>query len=115
MPGLEITLDWAQMVYQNAKPEAIRDLLPQTRHVQIRQASPKHLQTPFDKGKIDFAAGDGRSATPAGYDGGGLRRDRQHGRALRHQTVNAVQECVADQGCAAGGAGQATTPKTVGL
>ncbi len=68
MPGLEITLDWAQMVYQNAKPEAIRDLLPQTRHVQIRQASPKHLQTPFDKGKIDFAAVMG-DLQAAGYDG----------------------------------------------
>ena len=68
VPGLEITLDWAQMVYQNVKPEAIRDLLPQTRHVHIRQAAPRHLQTPFDKGKIDFAEVMG-DLQAAGYDG----------------------------------------------
>ncbi len=55
VPGLEITLDWAQMVYHNVAHEAILTLLPKTRHIQIRQASRGHLQTPFDKGKIDLA------------------------------------------------------------
>ena len=55
VPGLEITLDWAQMVYHGISHEAILTLLPNTRHVQIRQASKGHLQTSFDKGKLDLA------------------------------------------------------------
>ncbi|HVU14529.1 MAG TPA: sugar phosphate isomerase/epimerase family protein [Phototrophicaceae bacterium] len=55
VPGLELTLDWAQMVYNNSTREAILSLLPKTRHVQIRQAARGHLQTPFDQGKIDLA------------------------------------------------------------
>jgi sugar phosphate isomerase/epimerase len=55
VPGLEITLDWAQMVYHGVAHEAILTLLPKTRHVHIRQASKGHLQAPFDKGKIDLA------------------------------------------------------------
>lgn len=53
--GLELTLDWAQMVYQNVKHEAILDLLPRTRHIQLRQAARNQMQTSFDKGKIDLA------------------------------------------------------------
>jgi sugar phosphate isomerase/epimerase len=34
--------------------EEIIKLLPQARHIQIRQAAPKRLQTPFDKGTIDI-------------------------------------------------------------
>jgi sugar phosphate isomerase/epimerase len=68
VPGLEITLDWAQMVYANVAHEAILTLLPKTRHIHIRQASKGHLQAPFDKGKIDLP----RVVTDllaAGYDG----------------------------------------------
>jgi len=54
VPGLEITLDWAQLVYGNVPHDAILTLLPATRHVQFRQASRGHLQMPFDKGKIDL-------------------------------------------------------------
>jgi sugar phosphate isomerase/epimerase len=53
--GLQITLDWAHMVCQKAKPADIVSLLPHTRHVQLRQAAPNKLQTPYDKGKIEFA------------------------------------------------------------
>jgi sugar phosphate isomerase/epimerase len=51
--GLQITLDWAQMICQNIAHDAILTLLPHTRHVQIRQAARNQLQTTFDKGKID--------------------------------------------------------------
>ncbi len=56
VPGLELTLDWAQWVYNNSTHEAILSLLPKTRHVHIRQAARGHLQTPFDRGKIDLAS-----------------------------------------------------------
>ncbi len=54
VPGLEITLDWAQLTYQNSPQASILSLLPHTRHIQMRQASRGHLQMPFDKGKIDL-------------------------------------------------------------
>ncbi len=91
VPGLAITLDWAQMVYQNAKPEAIRELLAQTRHVHIRQASPKHLQTPFDKGKIDFAGVMG-DLQAAGYEGAVCVEIVNTAGRYGISTVNAVQE-----------------------
>lgn len=52
--GLQITLDWAQMVCQNIPHDAILGLLSHTRHVQIRQAARNQLQTVFDKGKINL-------------------------------------------------------------
>jgi sugar phosphate isomerase/epimerase len=55
VPGLEITLDWAHMICQGVKHEAVLPLLPHTRHVQIRQAAKNQLQTAFDKGKLDLA------------------------------------------------------------
>lgn len=55
VPGLEITLDWAHMVCQNIQPEAIHSLLPHTRHVQLRQAAHRKLQTAFEQGSIDLA------------------------------------------------------------
>jgi sugar phosphate isomerase/epimerase len=54
VPGLQITLDWAQMVCQNIAHDDILRLLPHTRHIQIRQAAKNQLQTVFDKGKIDI-------------------------------------------------------------
>lgn len=53
--GLQITLDVAQMACQGIKVKKFADLLPYTRHVQLRQARRNKLQTPFDKGKIDLA------------------------------------------------------------
>lgn len=53
--GLQLTLDWAQMVYQDMPHEEIVKLLPHTRHVQIRQAARAQLQTPFDSGRVNAA------------------------------------------------------------
>lgn len=54
VPGLQITLDWAQMACQGVRPEALQPLLPHVRHVQVRQAAKNHLQTPFARGTIDL-------------------------------------------------------------
>jgi sugar phosphate isomerase/epimerase len=53
VPGLEITLDWAHMICQDISHADILTLLPHTRHVQLRQAAKRQLQTPFEKGRID--------------------------------------------------------------
>jgi sugar phosphate isomerase/epimerase len=68
VPGLQITLDWAHMVCQDIFPAEIVKLLPHTRHVHLRQAARKQLQTPFDRGRIDIArvVADLRSAGYAG-------------------------------------------------
>jgi sugar phosphate isomerase/epimerase len=68
VPGLEITLDWAHMLCQNIARDAILSLLPYTRHVQVRQAAPNKLQTPFEAGKLDIqqAVADLRAAGYAG-------------------------------------------------
>lgn len=54
VPGLQITLDWAQMICQNVAHDEILRLLPYTRHVQMRQAARNQLQTTLEKGKIDL-------------------------------------------------------------
>ncbi|MDQ7037196.1 MAG: sugar phosphate isomerase/epimerase, partial [Anaerolineae bacterium] len=51
--GLQLTLDWAHLVCQGIDQEAIMDLLPHTRHVQIRQAKKGKLQVPYDDGIIE--------------------------------------------------------------
>lgn len=56
VPGLELTLDWAHLTVQKAKVAEIEALLPYARHIQIRQATTKRLQTPFARGKIDLEA-----------------------------------------------------------
>lgn len=53
VPGLQLTLDWAQMVCQDVFHEDIIKLLPHTRHIQMRQAARAQLQTPFERGRID--------------------------------------------------------------
>lgn len=55
VPGLQITLDWAHMICQDVFQEEIVKLLPHTRHVQLRQAARKQLQTPFERGRIDVS------------------------------------------------------------
>ncbi len=54
VPGLRITLDWAHMVCQDIFHDDIITLLPHARHVQVRQAARKQLQTPFERGRIDL-------------------------------------------------------------
>lgn len=54
VPGLSLTLDWAEMACQNVPHEAITALLPQARHLHIRQAARGKLGVPFDKGTLDL-------------------------------------------------------------
>ncbi|NWF69195.1 MAG: sugar phosphate isomerase/epimerase [Chloroflexi bacterium] len=54
VPGLALTLDWAALVCQDVFHDEIAALLPQARHVQIRQAARAQLQTPFERGRIDI-------------------------------------------------------------
>jgi sugar phosphate isomerase/epimerase len=66
--GLGVTLDWAHMTAQGIKPDDVVSLLPAVRHVQVRQAAPMRMQTPFDQGVLDLR----RVVTlllSAGYDG----------------------------------------------
>ena len=51
--GLQITLDWAQLVCQDVFHDRITTLIPHTRHVQMRQAARAQLQTPFERGRIN--------------------------------------------------------------
>lgn len=51
--GLQLTLDWSHLVYQNIDHADIVKLLTHARHVQVRQAAPKKLQTAFNDGRVD--------------------------------------------------------------
>ncbi|MEZ4671394.1 MAG: TIM barrel protein [Anaerolineae bacterium] len=68
VPGLQLTLDWAQMVCQDIFHEEIIKLLPHTRHIQIRQAARAQLQTPFERGRIDVVQVV-KSIVDSNYDG----------------------------------------------
>jgi sugar phosphate isomerase/epimerase len=68
VPGLEITLDWADLTCANAPYDSILSLLPHTRHIQIRQAARAKLQTPFERGTIDILRVL-RDVRSAGYEG----------------------------------------------
>jgi sugar phosphate isomerase/epimerase len=68
VPGLEVTLDWADLTCMNVPYDAILTLLPHTRHIQIRQAARAKLQTPFERGTIDLARVL-RDVSEANYDG----------------------------------------------
>lgn len=52
--GLGITLDWSHLVTQGIKPDDTAPLLGYVRHVQVRQAAPMRLQTPFDQGVLNL-------------------------------------------------------------
>jgi sugar phosphate isomerase/epimerase len=54
VPGLELTLDWAHLVCQDVFHEEIAVLIPQARHIQVRQAARAQLQTPFQQGRVDI-------------------------------------------------------------
>jgi sugar phosphate isomerase/epimerase len=51
---LMLTLDWAHLAKQGLKPDAALHLLPHLRHVQVRQAAPLRMQTPFEQGVLDL-------------------------------------------------------------
>lgn len=53
VPGLQITLDWAHLVCQGVEQPDLLLLMPFLRHVQVRQAAKKQLQTTYEKGRID--------------------------------------------------------------
>ncbi|MBL8161520.1 MAG: sugar phosphate isomerase/epimerase [Anaerolineae bacterium] len=53
VPGLMLTLDWAQLVCQDVFHSDIAKLLPHARHIQVRQAAREQLQVPFERGRID--------------------------------------------------------------
>lgn len=54
VPGLSVTLDWAQFTAQGIISSEIEPLLPHTAHVQLRQAARGRLQTPYQEGTIDL-------------------------------------------------------------
>ncbi|MFC1960891.1 sugar phosphate isomerase/epimerase family protein [Chloroflexota bacterium] len=54
VPGLSLTLDWAQFAAQGIISREIEPLLPHTAHVQVRQATRGRLQTPYHEGSIDL-------------------------------------------------------------
>lgn len=92
VPGLEITLDWAQMICQDIRHDQILELLPYTRHIQMRQAARAQLQLPFDRGRIRIP--DVISAlNEADYEGfvgvEYMQAEGWHGM----EKVNAIVEC----------------------
>ena len=92
-PGLKITLDWANMLYQNIAFDDIAPLLPHTRHVQVRQAARDHLQTPFDKGQLDLS-GVLRVLRDADYAGVvAVEYLPMTGERHGMMAVNAIREC----------------------
>lgn len=55
VPGLKLTLDWAHLICKGIEREAIIDLLPEARHVQIRPAAKGKLQLPLAESDLDPA------------------------------------------------------------
>ncbi|NPV68841.1 MAG: sugar phosphate isomerase/epimerase [Anaerolineae bacterium] len=54
VPGLSLTLDWAQFTAQGIAAREIEPLLQHAAHVQLRQAARGRLQTPYHEGTLDF-------------------------------------------------------------
>lgn len=52
--GLQLTLDYSHFVAAGYDDVEVDGLLPYTRHLQARQASPGNLQTVIEDGRIDF-------------------------------------------------------------
>jgi len=94
VPGLGLTLDWANLVYRGAAHETVTSLLPHARHIHMRQAARGQLQLASEKGRIDIkrAVAD---TLAAGYDGAIcvelIRLTGRHGVA----NVNAHREIAA--------------------
>lgn len=53
-PGLEITLDYSHFVRQGLPEEEADALIPHTRHVHVRGASPQRVQTSVRDNTLDF-------------------------------------------------------------
>ncbi len=54
VPGLSLTLDWAQFTAQGISPREIEPLLQHAAHVQVRQAARGRLQTAYHEGTLDL-------------------------------------------------------------
>lgn len=54
VPNLTLTLDIAHWITQGYGWRDIKPMLNKSTHIQVRQARPKRLQTPFKKGKLDI-------------------------------------------------------------
>lgn len=54
VPGLSLTLDVAHLITQQVAWDDIQSLFEHTAHLQVRQAAPKKLQTPFEAGTLDI-------------------------------------------------------------
>ncbi|MBC8098297.1 MAG: sugar phosphate isomerase/epimerase [Armatimonadetes bacterium] len=52
VPGLKLTVDWAQLTQQGSATEDIARLLPHTRHVHLRQTKRDHMQTVLEQGAL---------------------------------------------------------------
>lgn len=52
--SLSLTIDWAQFLCANVPQEEIVKLLPNARHIQLRQAARAQLQTPFKRGRLNI-------------------------------------------------------------
>jgi len=97
VPGLEITLDWAELACQNFSLDEIGRLLPHTRHMHVRGAARGRLQTPLDKSALDLAKLMTESLS-AGYEGAiAVELLQLPPGVTRHgaQKVNAVREAAA--------------------
>ncbi len=54
VPGLSLTLDVAHLITQQITWDDIQSLFEYTAHLQVRQAAPKKLQTPYEQGILDI-------------------------------------------------------------
>lgn len=54
VPRLNLTLDIAHWIAQGYGWRDIKPMLAKSAHIQVRQARPEKLQTPFRKGKLDI-------------------------------------------------------------
>lgn len=92
VPGLKLTLDWAQFVCQDVFHDDTAALLPYTRHIQLRQAARAQLQLPFARGRIDLRKVI-ESLWAANYEGDicieYMQTTGWHGSVA----VNIIQEC----------------------
>lgn len=68
VPGLQVCLDFAHFVYQGISQERIENLLPISRHHQVRQAAPGVMQAISYEGTIDIGRLV-RSLMAQGYEG----------------------------------------------
>lgn len=68
LPGLTLTLDYAQFVSQKICSRDVHDLLPFASHLHVRGGASSKLQTPLERNQIDFC-GMVRRLRKSGYKG----------------------------------------------